>query len=235
MQKEKYSTTPCYGYVPRIKYEFKDAELFGSEMWKYQILNKVKFWYGTPKPGNDNLKSKIILGIQCVYMDSISGNKKTTEQHCGDLSKEDIEIKELELKEGDFFTNIFIDFDCAITHIKLKTKDNNVIEVGEEKEENKKIVVINTEKNIQMIQTFFGYYDTYGLRALGFKYISRKNFLLINLMGVFRLRHIFKTNEKEREKWKNPDNLKKLNYKMLTVVKVCLLPDKTFFNVIQYC
>ena len=49
-----------------------------------------------------------------------------------------------------------------------------------------------------MIQCFFGYYNIYGLRALGCKYISKKNFMLISLMGILRLRHVFKTNEEER-------------------------------------
>ena len=86
-----------------------------------------------------------------------------------------------------------------------------------------------------MIQCFFGYYNIYGLRALGCKYISKKNFMLISLMGILRLRHVFKTNEEERKKLENPEELNKLNKKMQAVTRLCALPPKTFSNVIQFC
>ena len=94
------------------------------------------------------------------------------------------------------------------------TNKGQCLELGEEKEDTKKTVEINTEKDPHMVQTFFGYYNTYGLRALGCKYISKKNFILINLMGILRLRHVFNTNEEEKKKWQNPEELNKLNYKM---------------------
>ena len=64
MMKNRYESTPIYGYVPIDKIHFADNDIFGPEMWKYQVLNKVKFWYGTPKAGEANLKDKIVLGIQ---------------------------------------------------------------------------------------------------------------------------------------------------------------------------
>lgn len=200
-----------------------------------RILHKVKLWYGTPKPGEDNIKDKLILGIQCVYVDTVSGNKTTSEQHCGDITKEDVEVKELELKEGDYINKLYLDFDGGITHLKFLTNKGQCLELGEEKEDTKKTVEINTEKDPHMVQTFFGYYNTYGLRALGCKYISKKNFILINLMGILRLRHVFNTNEEEKKKWQNPEELNKLNYKMRTVAKLCALPDKTFSGVLEFC
>ena len=68
MMKNRYESTPTYGYVPIDKIHFVDNDIFGPEMWKYQVLNKVKLWYGTPKAGEPNLKDKIVLGIQCVYI-----------------------------------------------------------------------------------------------------------------------------------------------------------------------
>ena len=235
MMKDRYMTTPCFGYIPLEKVQFKDYDIFGPEMWKYEILSKVKLWYGTPKSGDENLKDKIVLGIQCVYTDSMSGKKTTTEQHCGDISKDDVEKKELELKENDYFNKFYIDMDKAITHIKLETKNGESIEVGVEKDEFKRTVELNLEKEPQMIQSFQGYYNIYGLRALGCKYISKKNFMLINLMGILRLRHIFKINEEEKKKWENPEEIQKLNIRMQAVAKLCALPDKTFSGVIQFC
>jgi len=235
MMKDRYIPTPCFGYVPQDKIQFKDADLFGPEMWKYEIPSKIKLWYGTPKSGDENIKDKIVLGIQCEYTDTMSGKKTKTEQHCGDISREDVEIKELELKDNDYFTKFYIDIDKAVTHIKLETKNNEVIEIGTEKDEFKRTVELNSLKEPQMIQCFFGYYNIYGLRALGCKYISKKNFMLISLMGILRLRHVFKTNEEERKKWENPEELNKLNKKMQAVARLCALPDKTFSNVIQFC
>ena len=144
-------------------------------------------------------------------------------------------MKELELKEGDYINKLYLDFDGGITHLKFLTNKGQCLELGEEKEDTKKTVEINTEKDPHMVQTFFGYYNTYGLRALGCKYISKKNFILINLMGILRLRHVFNTNEEEKKKWQNPEELNKLNYKMRTVAKLCALPDKTFSGVLEFC
>ena len=233
--KDRYESTPTYGYVPIERIHFKDNELFGPEMWKYQILSKVKLWYGTPKAGDENIKDKIVLGIQCVYTDTMTGKKTPTEQHCGDISKDDIETKELELKENDFFNKFNVDMDKAITHIKLQTKNGESIEIGEEKEDLKRVVELNLSKEMQIVQSFFGCYNIYGLRAIGCKYISKKNFVLISLMGVLRLRHLFNKNKEEKEKWGKPEELKKLNYKMEAVARLCALPDTTFFGVIKFC
>ena len=235
MLANRFKTTCCFGFIPKDNTMFRDYELFGSEMWKYEILNKIKIWYGTPKSGDDNIKNKLVLGIQCVYTDTITGNKTTTEQHIGDLSKEDFEIKELELKEDDYINKCYLDFEGGITHLKFLTKKGETFEVGVENDETKKTVDINLEKEPHMIHSFFGYFNTYGLRALGFKYISKKNFILINLMGILRLRHIFLINEEEKNKWTNPEELNKLNLKMKAVAKLCLLPDKTFSGVLMFC
>ena len=236
MIKNKYQTTPVYGFVPREKTRFCDADLFGDDLWKYVILKKIKLWYGSPKAGDENVKNKVVLGIQCIYQDTVSGTKTTTEQHIGDISKEDIEIKEMALKEGDYFAKFYIDFDTAITHLKFITKNGDILEVGVEKEETKRTVTLNNEADSQMLQSFTGYYNTYGLRALGCKYIAKKDFFLINLMGILRLRHIFKTNEEEKKKWSKEEELKKLNDEpMKAIAKLCCLPEAPFAEVMKYC
>ena len=176
---EKYQSSPVYGFIPKDKTRFCDKDLFGDDLWKYVILKKIKLWYGTPKKGDDNLKDKIILGIQCIYQDIVTGAKTTTEQHCGDLSNDDIETKELELKENDFFTKFYIDFDFAITHLKFVTKNGECLELGKEKDDTKRTVEFNTDKEPHMIHSFVGVYNTYGLRALGCKHLYKKDFLLL--------------------------------------------------------
>ena len=234
MLEKKYDNTPVYGFIPREKTRFCDKEIFGDDLWKYVILKKIKIWYGTPKSGDENVKDKCVLGIQCEYRDTVTGNKTTTEEHCGERIGDDIEVKEYELQENDFFTKFYIDFDYAVTHLKFSTKMEKSIEVGKEKEDTKKTVEINDMKDA-MIHSFVGYYNTYGLRALGCKYILKKDFILINLMGVLRLRHLFKVNEKERKKWEDPNEIKKLSFEMQAVAKLCLIPDAQFASVMRFC
>ena len=201
MMKDRYIATPIYGYIPYEKIQFKDFDLFDMETWKYEILTKIKLWYGIPKLGDSNLKSKekILLGIQCTYTDSLTGKKTATEPHCGDITNNDIEIKELEIKGKDFINKFYIDADNAVTHLKLVTKNGEMIEVGKENDDDKKTVELNLEKEIMIIKSFFGYYNIYGIRSLGCQYISRKNYVLINLIGILRLRHLFKINQEEKK------------------------------------
>ena len=232
---QKYQNTPCFGYIPKEKTRFCDKDLFSDDLWKYVILKKIKLWYGTPKSGDENLKEKIILGIQCVYQDTVTGAKTTTEQHCGDLSSDDIETDEYELKENDYFTQFNIDFEFAITHLKFTTKSGEFIEFGKEKEDTKRTVEFNEDKEPHMIHSFVGVFNIYGLRALGCIHIYKKDFLLINLMGILRLRHIFKIDENERKKWENPETLNKLPLEMKAIAKLCTLPDATFAVVMKFC
>ncbi len=235
MLSDKYKSTPVYGYIPKEKIRFCDKDLFGDDLWKYVILKKIKLWYGTPKSGDDNLKYKIIVGIQCVYQNTVSGIKTTTDQHCGDISADDIEIKEHELKENDYYTKFYIDMENAITHLKFVTKTGEILELGKEKDHTKRTVEFNDDKEPNMIHSFVGIYNSFGLRALGCKFILKKDFFLINLIGILRLRHLFKTNEKEKKKWENIEELNKLSFEMKAIAKLCLLPDATFTVVMRYC
>ena len=74
-----------------------------------------------------------------------------------------------------------------------------------------------------MIHSLFGYYNVQAIIVLGLIYILKKDFILINLIGVLRLRHLFKENEKERKKWEDPDEIKNLPYEMQAVAMLCLL------------
>ena len=228
----KYYNTPVYGYMPREKKRFCDKDLFGDGLWKYAILKKIKLWYGTPKIGDKEVKEKIILGIQCVYQDKITGIKIPTEYHCGDLSNDDIETNEYELKQNDYFTEFNINFEYAVTYLKFTTRSGDFIELGREREDTKRTIEFNTDKEPHMIHSFVGIYDIYGLRALGCKYICRKDYVLIHYMGILRLRHIFKIDENERKKWEVPETLNKLPLEMRAIAKLCALPDDIFVNVI---
>ena len=85
-----------------------------------------------------------------------------------------------------------------------------------------------------MVNSFLGYYNDFGLYALGFRYISRKDFILINMLDFFRLKHLFKINQEEKKKWENPDEIKKLSLEMQVIVKLCNLENNLFNRIIQY-
>ena len=54
------------------------------------------------------------------------------------------------------------------------------------------------------------------------------------MLEIFKLKHILKSNEEERKKWENPENLKKISLKMQAIVKLCNLENILFNRIIQY-
>ena len=232
--KEKFGRTPVYGFIPKEKIRFRDKDLFYDDNWLYIFLKKIKLWYGTPKPGNPNLRGKIVLGIQSTYKDFINNKEITTEKYCGSLSnEEEVEVKELELKDNEYFTKFNIDFEEAITHLKFTTNTGRYIEVGEEKVETKKSIDFNSSNEPYMIHSFVGIYNSYGLFALGSIVILRKYFNLIKHFEIIGLRHYFKKNKNERKKWKNPENLNQLSYDMKAICKLCTISNESIFVLIM--
>ena len=228
----KYFSTPLYGVIPNNSKQFSDLEIFNNALaWKYVQLKKITIKLGTPKINTkENIQFPIMLGMQCVYYNSSTGEIKSTE-HSAELLSDDIEIKNLELSDGDYFTKINMSINKYIFYFKIKTKKGKILEIGKLQEEYNK--TINYKDENFMIQSFFGYYDNIGIRSLGCKYVNKKVHVFTSLLDLFRLRHIFKTNKNEKEKWSK--SLNKLNKRMKAVAKVCLLPDNQFTCVIQFC
>ena len=229
---KKYNSTPMYGVIPlKDRMRFNDCDLFKEEMWKYAVLKKIKMWWGSPQQ-KEISKTKTLLGIQCLYKNIISGEEKLSLVHSGKLSSSDIVVKEIALKTGEYLTKFYIAFDYEINYIKFETNLNAIIEFGNKENKEMKTVMLNKELN--MIQCFIGYYNKNRILALQCKYISRKDFIIINIMDILRLRHYFKKNEKEKEKWSNKNILNKYDKNIKIIVKLCLLPDNHFFSVIKY-
>ena len=186
------------------------------------FLSKIKIWYGHPKPGNSAINLKTILGIQCVYTNIITGEKIISEPHHGELFNDYFEEDEIELKNGDYFKRIFIDANL------YEYEDS--IGAG--------IIYIKFEFGFldkpHVIQTFFGRYDDYGLRALGFNYISRENLIFICLKDILELRYYLNHNEEERKKWENPEVNKTLSDKMKAIINLCFLEERGFLGVVKY-
>ena len=222
-----YETLPFLGYYHSDCTKFVDKDIFESKYQNYIRLTKVKIWYEM-KYNND------ILGIQCEYHNSITGEKKETQMNCGKLDSSDIIVKDIELNEGDYITKFYLCYDNIISYIKFITKKEIIFEVGKYNKNCEKTINFNSDEYPHMIQSFHGYYDNYGLRALGCIHIKRKNYFFLNLIDIFRFRHILKNNENEKKKW-TEEIINKLNYLEKAFIKVCLLPDSQFSIVIKYC
>ena len=229
---KKYNITPMFGIIPmKEKMRFNDCDLFKGDLWKYAILKKLKLWWGSPEK-KEISKIKTLLGIQCVYQNIMTGEKKESLIHSGKLSSSDIIVKDIELKDGEYFHKFYIAFNYEISYIKFETNLKAFIEFGNKENKEMKTVMLNKELN--MIQCFIGYYNKNRILALQCKYISRNDFIIISIMDILRLRHHFKKNEKEKEKWSNKNILNKYSKDIKIIVKLCLLPDNHFFSVIKY-
>ena len=234
MIKKCMQSSQIIGYIPVEKKYFQDYKLFSSKKEAFYTISKLKLWFGTPREFKGEIKGEIILGIQCEYVDIFTGDKIISDSHFDELINEDIKIYELELKSNDYINKIYINVNYNLTYLKILTKKGKYIELGEFNEEYNKYIDINFESKPHMINCFFGYYNIYGLCALGFRYLSRAHFILFSMLEIFKLKHILKSNEEERKKWENPENLKKISLKMQAIVKLCNLENILFNRIIQY-
>ena len=231
----KYNSTPIYGIISKDKKRFSDCDLFKADLWKYAVLKKIKIWWGTPQKSESILKIKTLLGIQCKYKNIMTGEEKESEAHCGILDSNDIEITEINIKDNDYFNHFYIGFDTSISYIKFTTKNNKIIECGEKIKDELKTITINRGNEEKMVQCFIGYYNDYRITALGCKFIKKKDYILLHIMDILRLRHFFKVNQNEKEKWKDNNKINQCNLYIKTIAKVCLLPEYQFYSIIKYC
>ena len=231
----KYNTTPIYGIIAKKHMRFDDCDLFKADLWVYGILKSISVWWGTPSKSGRGGKCRTLLGIQCRYKNMMTGEEIESQKHCGPIDSSDIFVKIIELKPGDFFNQFHIGFDNNISFIKFCTKNGEKIEFGEPIKDDLKQVPLNFDKEPNMLQCFVGYFDGCQITALGCKYISKKNYIFINIMNILRLRHFFKVNEKEKNKWSDTKLLNSCSLIVKTLAKVCLLPDSLFFCIIKYC
>ena len=165
----------------------------------------------------------------------MTGEIKDSNQHNSGSLSNDTDCKEIILEQGDYFNRFHIGFDNFISYIKFTTKDKKEIEFGQ-LDKNVKKEKLNIEKDPNMLQCFIGNYNDNKITALGCKYIKKKDYIFLHLMDIFRIRHIFKTNEQEKQKWLNsivstPDRYDKY---IKALVKLCSLPDTQFYTIIKY-
>ncbi len=233
MEERRYESSPSYGFIRKEYKRFNDIKHFNGIEYLFVFLKKIKLWYGTPAKGDNNLDTKAILGIEAEYRVI---NRKTVkaESHLSKIESNDIQTKELSLKNDDYFTKIYICCDDIISYIKLESLKGEKIELGSLDEKLLKKISFNDAKNPHVIQYFYGFIDDYGLRALGFRHVPKASLLIMNQYDIFRFRHLIKQDEKKKEFWENKDNLKDLDTSMKAIAKLVFLPDSLFSFIIKF-
>ena len=225
-------TVPLYGNIkPKSdkKHRFDESLLFQKEMHYAILIKRLKVYFGNNKKGN-----KTLLGIKASYVNYLNGQKVEGKYVGGEKVGDNIEIKEIIMKENEYINNCELDFDNCITYFKIMTSKGNELEVGERPEKVK--IFINFEGD-NMIQFFWGDYENDdGINAIAFKYISRKNFIFGTIIPILWLR--FKINhekdfKKKLEKIYQQQLIKNLS--MIYLYRVCLLPEAIFSRIIKYC
>ena len=230
--KDIFKATSTLGVVPLNKKKFNDFQLFKEEKPENVKLIKIKIWWGTPCQNEISLtiKPPTLLGIQCTYKNIQTEKEITSEPHCGKLLSNDIIVKEINLQGKDYLNKFNIGFDYSdIYLIGFKTKKGVDMKFGNGI--SKKIDVNNGDN---LIQGFYGYYNDYGINALGCKYINKKDYILLHLKEFFKLRHLIQVGDKEIMKKIKKDNLNKLKLSSKAFGMLCLLPESLFFHIIKY-
>lgn len=223
-----------YSYV--FGYQEKDGpgkerlqetkELFQEHLISSTTVKSIKIWFGTP-PGKD---FKAILAIQVKYINYITGKKEETRIQGAKIEGVDVEVKELEVNEGDYLSKFNIGFEDYINHIKFTTKKEKSIEFGNIIEANERQSVKDINDGNNIILNIRGFFSSNGVRALGCDYMSFNNFCFIRLVDIFRLKS--KIEKEGAEKYTK--DMSKLNDAMKCVLKLCLLPKNQFFCIIKY-
>ena len=202
-------------------------ELFPDFLYSSTTIKSLKVWFGSP-PGKADIKA--LLGIQVKYINYITGERKETNYQGAPIEGVDVEIKELDIKEGDFLSKINLGFNDYITHIKFTTKKGDPLEFGTITEDEKQSVnIINADNNI--ILDIKGYYSKNGIRAIGFGYINFKDFCFIRWIDLLRLRHMFKDDNYRKKMDKVYPNLKD---EMKCIHRTCIIPDACFAKILSY-
>ena len=227
MMEKQFINIPSIGIILKEYKRFNDIECFKGTETLFSKLYKIKIWYGSQESGG-----KAILGIECGYK-LLDGRVVNGKSYKGQIIKDDIDTKELELKNDDFFNKALICYDdYSITYIELESIKGKKIQIGSNLSTTEKS--FNAKGEPLIIQYLYGFYDQNCIRALGFRYVPKLYVYILNCFDLLRLRHKFKTDIKEKEYWSKEENLKELNLPMKAVAKLAFLPDSPFSCVFKF-
>ena len=226
----KTKSSYIFGFIEKDgpdRESLSGKELYPDFLYPSTTIKYLKMWFGSPASKAD---IKSLLGIQVKYINYITGERKQTNYQGAPIEGIDVEVKELDIKEGDYLSKINIGFDDYITHIKFTTKKGESLEFGVITDNEKQTVnEINGDNNI--ILNIKGYYSKNGIRAIGVGYISFKDFCFIRWIDLLRLRFKLK-NENYRNKMNK--EYPNLNNGMKCIYRTCTIPSAVFAKILSY-
>ena len=231
MLSSKIKSSYIYGLIEKDgpgKEKISGKELYPDNLASSTTVKNIKIWFGPPSGKND---IKSLLGIQVKYINFITGEKKETNYQGAKIEGTDIEVKELDIKEGDYLSKINLGFDEYITHLKFTTMKDEKIELGTLIEANEKQSVNEVNKDKNIILNIKGYYSPSGVRAIGCDYISFKDFCFIRWIDLLRLRLKLKNEEFKKKCEKEYNNY---SNEIKIVFNACKLSNACFACVIKY-
>lgn len=231
MLENKIKNSYLYGFIEKDgpdKKALVGKELYPDHLQSSTTIRSIKLWVGSPNGKNE---IKTILGIQLKYVNYITGLKKETDYQGAPIEGMDIDVLDLEIKEGDYLSKINIGFDEYINHLKFTTLKEDNVEFGKINEQTEKnsVADINSDKNV--ILNIRGYYSKNGIRAIGFNYISFKDFCFIRWIDLLRLRHKCKDEEYKKSLEENIDNYNNVEK---CFYRTCTFPEIIFAKILSY-
>ena len=242
-KKEIIKSTRIYGVIQKSDVIFDDSKINKEFPPESSKLKKIKIWFGIPPnqekdndgdgEGEEKKSLKSLLGIQCLFENFCNNKKKQSEYHGCKITGNEIETKELEVTRGDYFNKLNLGFDNYITHIKFTTKQGKIIEFGDVIAENEKTFALNNDDNL--LNFPFGRVSEDGIKALGIKYISKKDYFMRKYKELLILRKKFKEDQKEAEKYYKNLNKYDMGIKCLIMISMGrITPDTDFASVIKF-
>ena len=231
---DRVKYTYIFGFIekdgPEKKKIIGSRDLYDEHLFPSTTVKSLKIWFGSPQGKND---IKSLLGIQVKYINFITGEKKDTEYQGAPIEGMDVEVKEIEVKEGGYISKMNLAFEDYITHIKFASNksDDDFIEFGiADEHEIRTLNELNSGNNI--ILNVKGYVTSNGIRALGCDFLSFNDFFFFRLIDIFRLRHMLEKDEKYKKKF--DEEVAKFDDGMRCIYKFCKLPQNQFLCVIKY-
>jgi len=222
--KELIQYSGNFGGIDQESKFWDDYEEMGEEeLLKHKIV-KIKIFTG------EFSGKKAIFGIDVTYKNLSTGEIKKTQEHRG--SEQFLDSKELEIGPNDYLINFHIRFTNDADYISQLGFETNlkksILEGSEEGED--KTITSNGGDNI--IVGTFGCLNK-KLDAMGFLFISKKEYFKKKLFRFFMLRNLVKKDAKFKKTW--DEKYKELPNDFKYLWRAVKLPDAAFTPIIKYC
>jgi hypothetical protein len=208
--------------------DFDDSELFEEKMYKSILLKSLKIYF---------IEKDRLLGLESFFVNYITGEKKTSGYHGGEILSKDIKIQEITMEYNEYIKSFDIEFDKdfeKIIYIHILTNRGKEIKFGEYNE--KKTTIVRDNEKEYMIQFFYGGYDKTKIMNIGYVYLDIKDFYFYAIIPILKLKYKLKHDEEFRKKLEiNYKELLKDNLPMHYLYRACSLPEAIFAKILKYC